>query len=112
MYDEIFTAPSASAAHGRATEEISSLRQMLESRKEQAGLLKVLRDLEGQMVTLTSGFISKTETQKKPELKSLQKGPVLAFPLSLHSGATHAAPAAAEESPDEIEGEEEGEIGD
>lgn len=57
---------------------------------------------------------SKIETQKKPEPKCLQKSPVLAFPLSLHSGATipHAVPDPDEDRPGENEGEEEGEIRD
>lgn len=96
----------------RATEKTSCLHQIIESCREQGALLKVLWDLEVQVVTLTSGFNSKTETQKKPESKPLQKSPVLALPLSLCSGALFPHEAPEEESSGDNEGEEEGEIGD
>ena len=63
------------------------------------------------MATLTSRFNSRTNTQKRPKPKSLQKSSILAFPLSLCSGANVPCEVPEEERLGENYGQEEGEIG-
>ncbi|XP_063131019.1 endogenous retrovirus group K member 21 Gag polyprotein-like [Rattus norvegicus] len=86
LLDAVLDSPPVSDACRQLTNDVTSLRHMVETRKEQEQLLIALRDLETKLTELTplqSPQLKATGQGKTPN----KKHKVLAFPLSLRSGA-------------------------
>ncbi|XP_063127976.1 endogenous retrovirus group K member 8 Gag polyprotein-like [Rattus norvegicus] len=85
LQDLVLDSPPVSDACRQLTNDVTSLRHMVETRKEQVQLLIALRDLETKLTELTplqSPQLKATGQGKTPN----KKHKILAFPLSLRSG--------------------------